>query len=590
VSGGFSFVLFNRNNKMNNDNAPTNVNSLPAVQYTDDLQPGRRFGDVYILVRKLGKGGMGECWQAEEYSTPNRDGRSRSVVIKIVPTDVQNAEDEMERVEDVFYATEKLSHPNICPVYALKRDEFYGHYLVMRYIDGKPLNKYRRELRQQNRITLDEAVKLFRPLAEGLDYAHRNKVIHRDIKPANVMVEGGIPFLIDFGLAAQIRTSVTRVSKAVTSKSGTLCYMSPEQWEGEPQKEQTDQYSLGVMVYEFLSGDVPFLSDNNDIMYRLVTQKAMPLLEGFPASVNAALARALAKERKERFASCVEFINSLTAKPQVVVLPPIQPPPVHVPPRQAADANKNTQQAGERILVAIENLQIPFRWCPAGTFQMGSPSSEKDRSDNETQHQVTLTQGFWMGETAVTQEMWQSVMGANPSRFKGAKNPVEQVSWDDCQKFIGKLNGLGVAPSGFKFSLPTEAQWEYACRAGTTTPFSFGGVLNGDQANCDGNDPYGTGTKGKYLKKTTEVGSYPANAWGLYDMHGNVWEWCSDWYGDYPVRHVTDPLGASSGSDRVNRGGSWNCFARYCRSADRCRLTPDYRLNFLGFRLSLVLR
>ena len=145
----------------------------------------------------------------------------------------------------------------------------------------------------------------------------------------------------------------------------------------------------------------------------------------------------------------------------------------------------------------------------------------------------------------------ERVVGNNPSRFKGIKRPVEQVSWEDSQQYIQKLNSLLAgtpgAPSGFKFSLPTEAQWEYACRAGTTTPFNFGSVLNGDKANCNGNYPYGTTTKGKYLQKTTEVGSYPANAWGLFDMHGNVWEWCSDWYGNYPSGAVTDLIGASMG-------------------------------------------
>ena len=250
---------------------------------------------------------------------------------------------------------------------------------------------------------------------------------------------------------------------------------------------------------------------------------------------------------------------------------------------------QNPAKAGERQVLSIKNVDYAFRWCPFGTFTMGSPASEAERYNGETQHKVALSRGFWLLETPVTQGMWESVMGANPSHFKGSKNlPVDSVSWDDCQEFIKKLNGLNIAPSGFRFSLPTESQWEYACRAGTTTPFHFGGMLNGDKANCNGNHPYGTSTKGKYLEKTSEVDSYPSNAWGLLDMHGNVWEWCLDWYGGYPSGAVTDPMGAERGSYRVLRGGSWNFLAEYCRSASRHADGPADRYDSVGLRLSLV--
>ena len=172
---------------------------------------------------------------------------------------------------------------------------------------------------------------------------------------------------------------------------------------------------------------------------------------------------------------------------------------------------------------------------------MGSPEGgRKRKSDNETQHKVTLTKGFYMGVHAVTQEQWQAVMGNNPSKFKGEKNlPVEQVSWDDCQEFIKKLREKDKK----LYRLPTEAEWEYSCRAGTTTPFHFGETISTDQANYNGNFTYGNGKKGKYREKTTPVGSFPANAWGLHDMHGNVWQWCQDWYGDYPQKDVVDPTG-----------------------------------------------
>jgi formylglycine-generating enzyme required for sulfatase activity len=247
---------------------------------------------------------------------------------------------------------------------------------------------------------------------------------------------------------------------------------------------------------------------------------------------------------------------------------------------------KSGKTAGERMTLKISNVEYAFRWCPAGSFMMGSPESEEERWENETQHRVTLSNGFWMQETEITQEQWESITGNNPSKFKGSPLPVERVSWIDCQGYVSKLNN--VVSSGYKFSLPTEAQWEYACRAGTSTPFNFGSVLNGNKANCAGNYPYGTGTKGKYWEMTTTVGSYSANGWGVYDMHGNVWEWCRDWYGDYPSGNVTDPTGVNNGSHRVSRGGSWCSNARSCRSTYRNYYMPTFRDSNLGCRLVLI--
>ncbi len=256
--------------------------------------------------------------------------------------------------------------------------------------------------------------------------------------------------------------------------------------------------------------------------------------------------------------------------------------------RRREEEIKN-RKAGALLTKTANGIEYRFRYCPPGSFMMGSPKSEWDaaniswKSYDEQQHRVTLTKGFWMLETEVTQAMWESVMGSNPSSFKGAQNPVEQVSWDDCQEFCRKLS----QKLGGSIKLPSEAQWEYACRAGTTTPFNFGSTLNGDKANCDGKYPYGTGTKGRYHAKTVAVKSYDPNAWGLYDMHGNVWEWCQDWYGDYPSNSVTDPTGPASGSYRVNRGGSWFINAKDCRSAFRSSYSPEYRIDVLGLRVLL---
>ena len=234
------------------------------------------------------------------------------------------------------------------------------------------------------------------------------------------------------------------------------------------------------------------------------------------------------------------------------------------------------------------SIGIEFASIPAGKFLMGSPLTEKERDPDEKQHEVTLTQGFRMGVHEVTQAQYEQVMGKNPSHFKGATLPVETVSYDDALAFCQKLSDLPAEKAaGRKYRLPTEAEWEYCCRAGTSTPFHFGNELNGTQANCDGNNPYGTTKKGPYLEKTSPVGSYPANAWGLYDMHGNVWEWCQDWYGDYPKQSVTDPRGPEVGSICVLRGGGWSFVAAFCRSARRSGFDPSDRISWRGFRLAL---
>jgi len=228
------------------------------------------------------------------------------------------------------------------------------------------------------------------------------------------------------------------------------------------------------------------------------------------------------------------------------------------------------------------SLGQTFVLLPAGTFTMGSPADEPGRySDEGPQHQVTLTQPFYMQITEVTQAQWEAVMGSNPSYFSGCPTcPVEWVSWNDIQTFITEMNKRGEGT----YSLPTEAQWEYAARAGSATAFYNGGITEtgtGYDPNLDAIGWYSYNSGGRHQL----VAHKAPNAWGLYDMSGNVWEWCQDWFGTYPSGAVTDPTGPSSGSNRLARGGSWSSSAGYCRSAGRGILTSVYRYDIIGFRL-----
>ncbi len=258
-------------------------------------------------------------------------------------------------------------------------------------------------------------------------------------------------------------------------------------------------------------------------------------------------------------------------------------------------------RAGEKRAVTVKGVTFNMVYIPAGEYLRGSPENEPGRwADRESpQHRVRISRGFWMGETEVTQGLWQAVMGNNPSHFKacGSTCPVESVSWNDSQEFIQRLNGL---VSGGGFRLPTEAEWEYAARAGTTGPYAGDLDAMAWYGNNSGNrviDALAIWNEvkdgSKYIQRLVDNGcrTHPVagkrtNAWGLYDMHGNVWEWVQDWYGDYPSGIVTDPTGPSSGASRVRRGGSWDDRARYCRSASRIRDTPDSRDGYLGLRLA----
>ena len=234
------------------------------------------------------------------------------------------------------------------------------------------------------------------------------------------------------------------------------------------------------------------------------------------------------------------------------------------------------------------SLGMKLVLIPKGTFQMGSPIEEDGAGDDKAQHQVTISKDYYLGVYEVTQALYEKVMGSNPSYFqkrvihKGDSSmyPVEYVSWEHAVEFCKKLSDLPEEKkAGRVYRLPTDAEWEYACRAGSKSAYSFGESSKslGDYAWFDGNSN----------NQTHPVGEKKANAWGLYDMHGNVWEWCSDWYGDYPKGAVSDSTGPKEGSYRVYRGGSWRNDAANCQSAYRISSAPTFRHRSVGFRLAL---
>ncbi|HEV3003973.1 MAG TPA: formylglycine-generating enzyme family protein [Pirellulales bacterium] len=238
---------------------------------------------------------------------------------------------------------------------------------------------------------------------------------------------------------------------------------------------------------------------------------------------------------------------------------------------------------------------------PPGEFWMGAADEEQEAAgDEKPRHLVRITKAFRLGVYEVTQHEYQKVMGTNPSwnsaegvygkavvGLDTARFPVENVSWHEAREYCRRLSELRAEKeAGRVYRLPTEGEWEYACRAGTTTPFDFGSSLDGKQANCNGNFPYGTSQKGPYVNRPQSVGSYNANPWDLYDMHGNVWEWCSDAKNSYVAGVTVDPSGATTPGARVVRGGAYRYDAVLCRSARRFAFTPETRHFSVGFRVA----
>ena len=297
--------------------------------------------------------------------------------------------------------------------------------------------------------------------------------------------------------------------------------------------------ALGIATVLFLLGAVMLLG----IAMVLFLVGAVTLIEGCSNG----------KDPQEKEEPAVEKVASVSNEKDITKEP-----------------TKKESSGKEEITDLGKDVKLEMILIPAGKFVMGSPASEKGHRVNETQHEVTLTKPFYMGKYEVTQEQWDAVMINNRSFYRGPKLPVTSVSWENCQEFIKKLN----AKTSGGYRLPTEAEWEYSCRAGTATAYSNGDIITKNDSNVEG-------------LSTKVVGSYKPNAFGLYDMHGNVWEWCEDWKVDYPKEAVIDPKGPEAGKNRVLRGGSFTGVGMHSRSANWFDNLPStWNIDYLGFRLA----
>jgi formylglycine-generating enzyme required for sulfatase activity len=548
------------------------------------LRPGTRPVADYQMVRLLGRGGFGEVWKAVGPG-------GFAVALKFVRLEARAGALELRSLE----LMKDIRHPHLLGMFgAWQRDDFL--ILAMELADQSLHDRWQQTQKEGlPGIPFDELLEYLREAAKGIDHLNAIGIQHRDIKPQNLLLAGGGVKVADFGLAKLLEHSLTSNTGAMTP-----AYAAPEFLNGQT-SSQSDQYALAVSYCQLRGGRLPFEGTPAQVMTGHLL--GSPDLTMLPGEEQAAVARALAKKPHERWPSCRAFAEAVAASTSGA-----RPAPRPARRRSRSGAAReaaplpSTVPLGKRPAEVTNSLGMKLVLIPAGRFLMGSPREEKDRTKEEEQHPVQ-TRPFYLGVYEVTQEEYAKVMGSNPSWFApggGGKDkvkgldtrrfPVEMVSWHDAVEFCRKLSALPAEQQASRvYRLPTEAEWERACRSGasSSTPFPFGASLSSQQANFDGDRPYGGAARGPYLRRTTAVGSYPPNAFGLYDMHGNVFEWCQD-------RIEPDACRYGPGQDspgphgelRVLRGGSWSYAGSSCRSAYRTGAEPGHRNGNVGFRVA----
>ncbi len=541
----------------------------------------------------------------------------------------------------------KLEHPNIVSIIDVFEENSTAYY-VMKYAQNGSLDD---KIKREGHLSEADAKRYILKIANALRFVHQHKMTHLDVKPANILLsDNDEPWLIDFGLSKQYDAK-TGEQTSSTPLGYSPGYAPIEQYMAGGAgtfSPESDIYSLGATFYKLLTGDTP--PDASTVANEGLPVQELKA-KGVSQQTIYAIFQAMEPLRKDRLHDMDSFISLLEEGPvqgpseQPAIQPPSQPytvqtiisgetaPAAGVQDMGKIDQKQQLVHKAEKkrirnllIVIAtmvvcvaiaalvnkcrgntkggaqleidsleIDSVALDAQWTndtktfdvngvsftmipvEGGTFTMGATSEmTAPDSDEKPTHQVTLS-SYYMGETEVTQALWQAVMGSNPSWFQGDNLPVEWVSWHDCQTFISRLNSL----TGKRFRLPTEAEWEYAARGGNQsrhTQYSGSSRID-DVVWYEDNSG----------RKTHPVKTKQPNELGLYDMTGNVWEWCQDWYDSYSSDAQTDPTGASYGTERVCRGGSWCYSLDCCRSSNRSSFAPGYSCDNFGLRLALSL-
>lgn len=552
------------------------------------LQPDSMLkGGKYRIIKKLGQGGFGITYLAEntllegkvaikEFFFKEYCERDDATCHVTIPT--TGNREIVERFKQKFIKEAKtifrLNHPNIVRIHDVFEENGTAYY-VMEYIEGESLGDM---VKRRGAIPEAEALDYVQDAASALEYIHSKNINHLDIKPGNLMKrkEDGRIIVIDFGVAKQYAAVISEGCTPACISYGyspAVLYRKNGEQSFSP---QSDVYALAATLFKLLTGNTP-------------PEAIEVLCEGLPVAelqekhisrpVISAIAMAM-KGRHERTQTIAEFVSNLenrankSKKPvfksgwlwAVVIAVAIVAIWLMVP-SQKGESPKASYSNG---ILTVNDIKYNMVWVEGGTFRMGATSEQ----GSDAAHSVTVS-GYYIGKTEVTQALWKAVMGSNPSCFKGDDLPVEDVSWNDCQEFIEKLNYL----TGQNFRLPTEAEWEFACRGGNN---SLGYEYSGSDYIDD--VAWSWDNSGE---KTHLVATKLPNELGIYDMSGNVWEWCSDWYGDYSSGAQTNPKGPNDGVSRVGRGGCWYYDELGCRSSYRFHGDPTTCAAGLGLRLAL---
>jgi formylglycine-generating enzyme required for sulfatase activity len=579
-------------------------------------QPDQPLDNGRFIVQKfIARGGYGATYSAIELST------NKLVVIKTLNLELQSKPNFPQ--QQVKFVNEGLrlaqcSHSHVVKVHELiQEDGLWG--MVMEYIDGQDLGSY---VSEHGQLPEDEALHYITQVGQALEYVHSKGFLHRDVKPNNILLRAATKeaVLIDFGLTREY--SIGQLGSMTNAK--TDGYAPIEQYERKGEfAPYTDVYALAATLYSLLTQEIPFPANFRKTGIPLPPPKQFN--DKISDRVNDAILAGMALEPSGRPQTVREWLELLTPFIERVAPSPIEEKSSQqslepIIPSSSSDeivtpepqkpvistkkfefeyakltviksgffgrekTNKITRHRGQAEFFAenlVNGVVLEMVKIPGGTFMMGSPEHEEDGEEIERpQHQVTIS-SFFMGKFAITQEQYTAIMGNNPSAFSGAKRPVEQVSWHDAVNFCTKIS----QKTGKNYRLPSEAEWEYACRAGTVTSFHFGETSTTGLLSCNGR--YAPAIEAEPSELTMNVGSFPANQFGLFDMHGNVWEWCQDYW------HENYKGAPSNGDARLNiskpyrlvRGGSWRDYPQSSRSANRGWNNPINANSHTGFRV-----
>jgi formylglycine-generating enzyme required for sulfatase activity len=569
-------------------------------------KPAVKLHNRFLLEKLLGAGGFGETYRAQD------EKMGRSVVLKVLNAEQQSNQAARKRFKAEAEVLAKLQHPGVVTVHDLiEVDRSFTpeaqrgflsrlilgganaeklDVIVMEWLDGCDLTAHMSKI-PRGCLLEAEALEYINRTAEALEHVHAQGLLHRDIKPDNIMrCNDGRIKLIDFGLAKQFDPTLTYQNTGCLTEG----YAPIEQYERRGKfTNALDVYALAATLYYLLTGKNPLSAEmRSGGVYKL--EPPQTLNPSISPAVNSAVMRGMEFEPADRPQKVVEFRRLLKkALIQLPAQPKLEPFSFDIAQLQIKKSSLGETEAvivkkfpshAKRFIEDLGNgIKLEMVEIPGGEFMMGAPPAEKGSNDSERpQHRVEVP-SFYMGSYPVTQAQYKALMGENPSLFKGGNLPVGMVCWNDAQDFCRRLTKR----SKWKYSLPSEAQWEYGCRAGTTTPFYFGETISTDVANFDGDYVYGDGVERGYFRKPTPVGAFGvANSFGLYDMHGNVWEWCED------TSHNTYSGAPSNGSAWIDgdfnkkhilRGGSGG--APNCRSASRLSGDTDIRYYDFGFRV-----